>query len=60
MALPPKVHESMVAEVNSEVTKTTTILSGWAVPMAASVYVATLPEADTPAGFAVWVIDTAI
>ena len=28
--------------------------------MAASVYVATLPEALTPAGLAVWVIDTAM
>jgi len=34
MADPPRVQESMVAAVNSDVTTTTTILSGCAVPIA--------------------------
>jgi hypothetical protein len=60
MAFPSRVQEFMVADDNSDVTTTTTILSGCAVPIDWSVYVATFPEALTPAGFAVLVIATAM
>lgn len=60
IALPSKVQALGVDEANSEATKTTTILSGWAVPIETPEYVATLEEALTPAGLAVCVIDTAI
>jgi len=59
MAFPARVQEFILADVNSEVTTTTTILSGCAVPIDWLVYVATFPEALTPAGFAVLVIPTA-
>jgi hypothetical protein len=60
MAEPPKVHEFIEALVSSVPTRTTTTLSGDAVPIEALEYVATFPEAFTPAGLAVWVIETAI
>jgi hypothetical protein len=60
MAEPPKVHEAIGVDANSEATQTTTILSGWAVPIDTFEYVATLAEALTPAGLAVWVIETAM
>lgn len=60
MAFPPKVTDAMGVEANSDPTKTTTIRLGAAVPIEAAVYVATLDEADTPAGLAVWTIETAI
>lgn len=50
----------MEAEANSAPTRTTTILSGCASPIATLLYVATFPDADTPAGFAVCAITTAI
>lgn len=60
MALPPIVHEAIGVEASSDPTKTTTIRFGAAVPIETPVYVATLDEADTPAGLAVWVITVAI
>ena len=59
IAVPPNVQELIVAAV-SPATQTTTILSGWAVPIAAFVYVATLVTESTPAGSAVLVNATAI
>lgn len=50
----------MGVEASSEPTKTTTILFGAAVPIETPVYVATVAEADTPAGFAVFVMTVEI
>lgn len=60
MVLPSMVQALGVEDASSVPTRTTTILSGCAVPIETPVYVATLPEADTPTGFAVCVIPTAI
>jgi len=60
IALPSIVQALGVAPVSSEPTSTTTILSGCSVPIETSEYVATVETAETPAGFAVCVIETAI
>jgi hypothetical protein len=60
MVVPPKVHEAIGVLASSEATTTTTIRFGAAAPMAWLEYVATLVEADAPAGLAVRVMDTAI
>lgn len=53
--------QALGVELASSVpTSTTTIRLGCAVPIETLEYVATLEDADTPAGFAVWVITTAI
>lgn len=53
--------QAVGAEFRSSVpTATTTMRSALAAPIEAPEYVAIFDEADTPAGFAVWVIAAAI
>jgi hypothetical protein len=60
MAFPSIVAALGFAAANSVPTTTTIVRLGAAVPIETPVYVATVAEADTPAGFAVWLMTVAI